>query len=554
MGGALHVADHGRLGDLQLQTRGLQPRLQQDLMHQTRQVHMAQLHRRQVDRDAVRLRPGGGLLAGLTQHPFADGQDQAGLLGHGDEVGRRDVAAALVLPAQQDLVARRLAGLDRGLDLIVQLELFVIQGLAQGLGDAAAGAHGLIHVRLIEADIDRQRPLGPVHGQVGVVDQGRQVVGVLGPQRDADAGAAGQVGVFDVDRLDDGGAQALGHGQGLGLRRHRRHGHELVAALPGDELAVPQRIPQMVRDAAQQLVADGVAVQVVDLLEAVQVQGEQGQGLARPDGRRLAAETLQEGGAVGQAGQAVVARQMGDAALLGLTGAQVAHGVEHDVALAGVVALGRQFDRQDLARGGGQRRLDHVPVDQTRDVLGPARQALADHGLALQAHQRQQDAVDADDDAVALDRHAVHAALDQVLQADFSLAARLMIQRIAGGAGAQDQQAHARHADGENVLGVVARHRPVQRGERQDGHGRHGREVQDHDAQNHEQDRQPAPLGRRPQLVRLEGQGPEQQRADYGDHHIGDRPLDHGVDGEGPHADEVHRGHARAERQTACQT
>ncbi|MNL13085.1 hypothetical protein D3C87_1339760 [compost metagenome] len=78
--------------------------------------------------------------------------------------------------------------------------------------------------------------------------------------------------------------------------------------------------------------------------------------------------------------------------------------------------------------------------------------------------------------------------------------------------------------------------------------------MQHHDAQHHEEDRQPEPLGRRPQLVGLEGQGGEQHRADHGDDHIGDRPLDHGVDGEGGHADEMHRGHAQAEQDAADQT
>ncbi|MNE28389.1 hypothetical protein D3C80_1218280 [compost metagenome] len=133
-----------------------------------------------------------------------------------------------------------------------------------------------------------------------------------------------------------------------------------------------QDFAQMVRDAAQQLVADRVAVEVVDLLEAVQVQGEQGQGRARLDGVGLTRQAFQEGGAVRQAGQAVVAGQVGDAALLGLTRAQIADSVDHDLALAGVVALGRQLDRQDLVLGGGQRRLHHVAVGQTSHVLDPA--------------------------------------------------------------------------------------------------------------------------------------------------------------------------------------
>uniref|UniRef100_A0A0N4ZXW9 PE-PGRS family protein n=1 Tax=Parastrongyloides trichosuri TaxID=131310 RepID=A0A0N4ZXW9_PARTI len=302
---------------------------------------------------------------------------------------------------------------------------------------------------------------------------------------------------------------------------------------------------------AQQPVADGVAIEVVDLLEAVQVQGEQGQGLSRLDRVGLTGQAAQEGGAVGQAGQAVVAGQVGDAALLGLTGAQVAHGVEHDLALAGVVALGRQFDRQDLARCGGQRRLHHVAVGQPGGVLGPARQALAQHGLALGVDQLQQGAVQGDDGPVALNRHAVHAALDQMLQTDLGLTARLAVQRIAGRAGAQDQQADASDADGDGVLGVIARQRPVQRRERQDGQGRHGGEVQDDDAQNHAGDGQPASARVRRAVRQMEGQAAEQQGADHSGDDIGAGPLDHRVHGEGGHADKVHQGDAQAEHQAA---
>jgi hypothetical protein len=49
--------------------------------------------------------------AGGAQHPFAERQDEAGLLGQRNEVERRDHAALGVVPAQQRLEAGDLAGL-----------------------------------------------------------------------------------------------------------------------------------------------------------------------------------------------------------------------------------------------------------------------------------------------------------------------------------------------------------------------------------------------------------------------------------------------------------
>ena len=54
--------------------------------------------------------PARRLAAGGAQHPFADLQDQAALLGDRDEDRRRDGAALGMLPAQQRLEADDLAG------------------------------------------------------------------------------------------------------------------------------------------------------------------------------------------------------------------------------------------------------------------------------------------------------------------------------------------------------------------------------------------------------------------------------------------------------------
>ena len=77
----------------------------------------------------------------------------------------------------------------------------------------------------------------------------------------------------------------------------------------------------------QQRVADQVAERVVDALEVVEVDEQQRQRAwpqrARRSQQRL--EVLHEGGAVGQAGQRVVVRQVVDARLRRMAVADVAH-------------------------------------------------------------------------------------------------------------------------------------------------------------------------------------------------------------------------------------
>ena len=84
---------------------------------------------------------------------------------------------------------------------------------------------------------------------------------------------------------------------------------ELVAAQPGDGVAGAQARLEPPRDRDQQLVADQVAEAVVDDLEAVEVEEEDGEaacsGCRRARAMRLA-QAVHEQRAVGQAGERVV--------------------------------------------------------------------------------------------------------------------------------------------------------------------------------------------------------------------------------------------------------
>jgi hypothetical protein len=124
--------------------------------------------------------------------------------------------------------------------------------------------------------------LGGVEGAVGGGDEvGRRggVGGVLGDadaQRDGDRGSVrpGEAGGGDLR------APALGqHGRPV-RRVLRHHHHELVPSPAPTRIADAQHLQQPLRDAAQDRVAGGVAVRVVELLEAVEVHHLEGQ--ARP--------------------------------------------------------------------------------------------------------------------------------------------------------------------------------------------------------------------------------------------------------------------------------
>ena len=92
---------------------------------------------------------------------------------------------------------------------------------------------------------------------------------------------------------------------------------ELVAAEPRHHLLVVQQGADARGKGLQSLVAGGVSEQIVDLLEAVEIEAEDAEALARREGSDFLIDARVEIGAVRQAGQRVVMRQEMDV-LLGM--------------------------------------------------------------------------------------------------------------------------------------------------------------------------------------------------------------------------------------------
>ena len=269
-------------------------------------------------------------------------------------------------------VDRRREGLDGGAigvadDRVEAVEVVpdVRQRLRRAKGDGAVATQAL----------------GQVHRLVGALQDGLRLVAVL--RVAGDAGADGEPCGHAAALLAAGGApaqaQALdrpahllgGLGGALLVGVGQQH-HELLAAVPNRQVDRSDVAREQAGEGLQHLVADGVAVLVVDQLEAVEVEVDDRERLVGPLGpAELALQQVVEEAAVGQPGEVVVER-------LPLGALEEA---DHDVEQQGD-GHGRRQEVQDGGeRRGVERRQEGDLVLHHRHPPGPLRKpGVADLG------------------------------------------------------------------------------------------------------------------------------------------------------------------------------
>ena len=191
-GGAGVLHDHA-LGDLQPKPVGFEPALLQREAHLLEQLCPQELPGGEVhaDRDgrAPRqpVREPARRLARLAQHPFADGADEACLLGRGDELGGWGAPALRVLPFHQRLAARDEPGRERDDGLEGEAQLVAFERPVEVGLQLQLRARMCVHRRMEDRVPRAAQLLGAVHGGVGVAEQ-LFGPGVTAPgDRDADA-------------------------------------------------------------------------------------------------------------------------------------------------------------------------------------------------------------------------------------------------------------------------------------------------------------------------------------------------------------------------------
>ncbi|MCY1422975.1 hypothetical protein D9M71_386770 [compost metagenome] len=165
---------------------------------------MVQLHGGEVDRHAqfaeALVMPFAQLPASLVEHPLADGDDAAVLLGQRDELVRRHKAQFRVLPANQRLDADHAKVAVADLRLVDQVQLIAVEGFAQVLFQLAAAAHFTVDAGNVELVAVARAALGQGHGLFGFLQQLLGAVAVFREQGDANGGAQADFLVVEGER------------------------------------------------------------------------------------------------------------------------------------------------------------------------------------------------------------------------------------------------------------------------------------------------------------------------------------------------------------------
>ena len=252
--------------------------------------------------------------ARLEQHPARDLANQAGVLGQRDERVREHQAAFGVLPAHQRLDPGQRAGADGDLRLVEQQQLVAVDGPAKARTEdhpvrRRTGAH-----LGDERDAVAAGFLAAIHRDVRVLEQGRRVLAVVGKHRDPDARAEPALLPVHHERLGQRFQEAKAELVDVDLVGDVLGEHdEFVAAEPGDRVGVPNRLAEPPRHHFQDFIAGVVSEGVVDVLEPVEVDEQQGEGtiVAARDRDRMI-QPLEELGSIVETRQRIEAREPAD--------------------------------------------------------------------------------------------------------------------------------------------------------------------------------------------------------------------------------------------------
>ena len=303
-------------------------------MHQAGQVAVAELHRRKVDGDLQRLRPGRRLAAGLAQDPFADRDDQAALLGERDERRRARSCRAVGCCQRTSASKPMISPLMRGLRLVVQGRARCARSrerssccsarrsrsrssmsASKKRNDAAAVALGAV---------ERGVGVGRAASSASAPSTGKIAMPMLSPLRSAVAVRRRR------RRRRPPAAARPAPRRGAGCSPSVDDQGELVAAEPRQECAARRR-----RAGARAISRSSSSPAAWPNTSLTSLKRSRSRHISANElpslGRRLegGVEAVVEGGAVGQAGERIVMREMRDLRLRALAvGAVLDHGEE----------------------------------------------------------------------------------------------------------------------------------------------------------------------------------------------------------------------------------
>ena len=143
------------------------------------------------------------LARGALQHEQAEIDDQAGLLGDGDEFRRRHAAELRMVPARQRLEARDRAVFQPHDRLVQDGDLLALERAAQFGFERQAVGLARAHRRLEHLDAVAADALGVIHRELGVLEDLLGAVRLAVGEREADRGGQEDLAVVEGDRRAD---------------------------------------------------------------------------------------------------------------------------------------------------------------------------------------------------------------------------------------------------------------------------------------------------------------------------------------------------------------
>ena len=213
-------------------------------------------------------------MTGRPQHPAAELADHTALFGQRHEVLRQHDASFGVPPADQRLDPGHLAAPQAEDRLVDERQLVVFDCPLQVDLEVEALDYRRVHPGLEDRVAALATALGPVHGQVGVSQQG---LGLLGPGGDPDTGADEELALAQLERWLQRSEQPLRGPCGVaGLAQLLEEHGEFVAPQAGDRVRRAQGVREPLGDRDQETVAGAVPEAVVDGLEAVEIAEQHG--------------------------------------------------------------------------------------------------------------------------------------------------------------------------------------------------------------------------------------------------------------------------------------
>ncbi len=255
------VLDQAGLRQLQLDGGGIDGVFDAQPLQIVAEAGVENLPRRHVDGDLSRAPaaalPGDAVAEHGFRHPAAEGDDLPAVFGDADELAGRDDRSAAAPPAHQRFGTGHDAVVQAVLGLVENQELSVVQRPAHVLRHLVLVNDLPVHALGEELEVVAAGVLRLIHGDVGVLDERFRVTAVVGKDGDADAHRGAHLMALDQIRFGEGGGELAGDRFGRGdviqiLQQHR----ELVAAEPGDDVAVAHGVADAPTGGDQQPIAE----------------------------------------------------------------------------------------------------------------------------------------------------------------------------------------------------------------------------------------------------------------------------------------------------------